>query len=83
MVFGVLEEWMAGQLRGKAASCKEAGEHEKAMEWNQTMTASIKNLRRGSGCALSLPSASARRRSAWGRRRCCSTGPRTRIFRIC
>ena len=37
MVFGVLEEWMEGQLRGKAASCEEAGEYEEAMKWNQTL----------------------------------------------
>ena len=37
MVFGVLEEWMEGQLRGKAASCEEAGEYEEAMGWNQTL----------------------------------------------
>jgi hypothetical protein len=37
MVFGVLEEWMEGQLRGKAASCEEAGEDEEAMDWNNTL----------------------------------------------
>jgi hypothetical protein len=37
MVFGVLEERMEGQLRGKAASCEEAGEYEKAMKWNQAL----------------------------------------------
>ncbi len=37
MVFGVLEEWMEGQLRGKAALCEEAGEYEEAMGWNQTI----------------------------------------------
>jgi hypothetical protein len=37
MVFGVLEEWMEGQLRGKAASCEEAGEYEEAMKWKQTI----------------------------------------------
>ena len=37
MVFGVLEEWMEGQMRGKAASCEEAGEDEEAMKWNQTL----------------------------------------------
>jgi hypothetical protein len=37
MVFGVLEEWMEGQLRGKAASCEEAGEYAEAMDWNQTI----------------------------------------------
>ncbi len=37
MVFGVLEEWMEGQLRGKAVSCEEAGEYEEAMKWNNTL----------------------------------------------
>jgi len=37
MVFGVLEEWMEGQLRAQAASCEEAGEDAEAMEWNQTL----------------------------------------------
>ena len=37
MVFGVLEEWMEGQLRGKAASCEEAGEDAEAIKWNQTL----------------------------------------------
>jgi hypothetical protein len=37
MVFGVLEEWMEGQLRGKAASCEKVGEYEEAMKWNQTI----------------------------------------------
>ncbi len=37
MVFGVLEDWMEGQLRGKAASCEEAGEYEEASQWNQTL----------------------------------------------
>ncbi len=37
MVFRVLEEWMEGQLRGKAASCEEAGEYVEAMGWNQTL----------------------------------------------
>ena len=37
MVFGVLEEWMEGQLRAQVASCEEAGEDAEAMEWNQTL----------------------------------------------
>ncbi len=37
MVFGVLEEWMEGQLRGKAALCYEAGNEEETMKWNQTI----------------------------------------------
>jgi hypothetical protein len=34
MVFGVLEEWMEGQLRAQVASCEEAGEDVEALEWN-------------------------------------------------
>ena len=37
MVFGVLEEWMEGQLRAQVASCEEAGENEEAMRWNLTL----------------------------------------------
>ncbi len=37
MVFGVLEEWMEGQLRVQVASCEEAGENEEAMRWNLTL----------------------------------------------
>ena len=37
MVFGVLEEWMEGQLRAQVASCEEAGEDAEATEWNQTL----------------------------------------------
>ena len=37
MVFGVLEEWMEGQLRAQVASCEEAGENEEAMMWNLTL----------------------------------------------
>ena len=37
MVFGVLEEWMEGQLRGEAASCEEVVEYEEAMRWNHTI----------------------------------------------
>ena len=37
MVFGVLEEWMEGQLRGEAASCEEVAEYEEAMKWNHTI----------------------------------------------
>jgi hypothetical protein len=35
-VYGVLEEWMEGQLRVQVASCEEAGENEEAMMWNLT-----------------------------------------------
>jgi hypothetical protein len=37
MVFGVLEEWMEGQLRGEAASCENVVEYEEAMKWNHTI----------------------------------------------
>jgi hypothetical protein len=37
MVFGVLEEWMEGQLRAQAASCEEAGDENKAMKWRATL----------------------------------------------
>ena len=37
MVFGVLEEWMEGQLRAQVASCEEAGEDAEATEWNYTL----------------------------------------------
>ena len=37
MVFGVLEEWMEGQLRAQVASCEAAGEDVEVMEWNQTL----------------------------------------------
>ena len=37
MVFGVLEQWMEGQLRMQVASCEEAGENEEAMELNRTL----------------------------------------------
>ena len=37
MVFGVLEEWIEGQLRAQAASREEAGEEAEAMEWKETL----------------------------------------------
>ena len=37
MVFGVLEEWMEGQLRAQMTSCEEAGEDVEAMEWTATL----------------------------------------------
>ncbi len=37
MVFGVLEEWMEGQLRAQAKSCEEAGEEAEGMEWTRTL----------------------------------------------
>ena len=37
MVFGMLEEWMEGQLRAQAASREEAGEDAEAMEWTETL----------------------------------------------
>ena len=37
MVFGVLEEWMEGQLRAQVASCEETGDDEEAMAWTTTL----------------------------------------------
>ena len=37
MVFGVLEEWMEGQLRAQVASCEETGEEKEAMAWTTTL----------------------------------------------
>ena len=37
MVFGVLEEWMLGQLEAQASSCEQAGEEEEAMQWTATL----------------------------------------------
>ena len=37
MVFGVLEEWMEGQLRKQVTSCEEAGDDAEAMEWTATL----------------------------------------------
>ena len=37
MVFGVLEEWMQGQLEAEASSCVEAGREEEAMGWTSTL----------------------------------------------
>ena len=33
MVFGVMEEWMEGQLRGQAVACRGAGDEMEAMNW--------------------------------------------------
>ena len=38
MVFGVLEEWMRGQLEAQASSCAEAGDEEEAMKWIVTLS---------------------------------------------
>jgi hypothetical protein len=37
MVFGVLEEWMEGQLRAAVVFCEKAGEEWEGMEWNRTL----------------------------------------------
>jgi hypothetical protein len=37
MVFGVLEEWMEGQLRAQAASCEQAGDEAEGMEWTRIL----------------------------------------------
>ena len=48
MVFGVLEEWMEGQLRAQAASCEEAGEDEEAMDWRATLASVLSDQGRHS-----------------------------------
>jgi hypothetical protein len=37
MVFGVLEQWMQGQLEAQVSSCVEAGKEEEAMKWTKTL----------------------------------------------
>ena len=37
MVFGVLEEWMQGQLEAQASTCAEAGDEVEAMRWTGTL----------------------------------------------
>ena len=37
MVFGVLEEWMEGQLREQVTSCQGAGDDAEAMNWTATL----------------------------------------------
>ncbi len=37
MVFGVLEEWMEGQLRAQVALCEASREDAEVMEWDQTL----------------------------------------------
>ena len=41
MVFGVLEEWMEGQLRAQVASCEKSGEDEEAMAWTATLASML------------------------------------------
>ena len=48
MVFGVLEEWMEGQLRAQAASCEDAGENEEAMDWRATLASVLSDQGRHS-----------------------------------
>jgi hypothetical protein len=48
MVFGVLEEWMEGQLRAQAASCEETGEDEEAMRWTATLASVLSDQGRHS-----------------------------------
>ena len=43
MVFGVLEQWMEGQLRAQAASCEEANEDADAMAWRATLARVLKD----------------------------------------
>ena len=48
MVFGVLEEWMEGQLRAQVASCEETGEDEEAMRWTATLASVLSDQGRHS-----------------------------------
>jgi len=48
MVFGVLEEWMEGQLRAQVASCEETGEDEEAMRWTATLASVLSDQGRPS-----------------------------------
>ena len=48
MVFGVLEEWMEGQLRAQATLCQKAGEEEKAMQWTATLASVLSDQGRPS-----------------------------------
>ena len=48
MVFGVLEEWMEGQLRAQVASCEGAGEDEEAMRWSATLASVLSDQGRHS-----------------------------------
>jgi hypothetical protein len=43
MVFGVLEEWMEGQLRMQVASCEEAGKDAEAIQWNDALASILSN----------------------------------------
>jgi hypothetical protein len=48
MVFGVLEEWMEGQLRAQVASCEETGEDEEAIRWTATLASVLSDQGRPS-----------------------------------
>jgi hypothetical protein len=48
MVFGVLEEWMEGQLRAQAAWCEGEGEDEAAMGWRATLASVLSDQGRHS-----------------------------------
>jgi hypothetical protein len=53
MVFGVLEEWMEGQMRAQTALCEEAGEEMEAMRWTATLGRVLSDQGR-SGEALAM-----------------------------
>jgi hypothetical protein len=38
MVFGVLEEWMEGQLQSQAVALEEMGQHVEAIQWTSTLS---------------------------------------------
>jgi len=48
MVFGVLEEWMEGQLRAQVAFCEEACQEQEAMDWNETLASVLSDQGRHS-----------------------------------
>ena len=52
MVFGVLEEWMEGQLRAQVASCEGAGEDEEAMRWTATLASVLSDQGRHSNALV-------------------------------
>ena len=48
MVFGVLEEWMEGQLRAQVASCEDTCQEQEAMDWNETLASVLSDQGRHS-----------------------------------
>jgi hypothetical protein len=54
MVFGVLEEWMEGQLRAQVASCEETSENKEAMRWTATLASVLSDQGRPSDALVIL-----------------------------